>query len=132
MWAELLTNPAGITSIYGGSLPPLQGVHIHEVSLNREGPTLKVRFDLSEYPERAPRKWVSQGFNTVQIELCLSGVRDVALTGFGTDPIADIILTRTNSIEMELVSAQARIKATADSVFISNISAYLDDREGGS
>ncbi|WP_153545116.1 Imm50 family immunity protein [Streptomyces sp. RB17] len=38
-----------------------------------DGPTLKLRLDLTRYPDQPPHKWVAQGFNTVQIELCLSG-----------------------------------------------------------
>ncbi|WP_367136266.1 MULTISPECIES: Imm50 family immunity protein [Streptomyces] len=129
MWVELLSNPAGITSVYGGTVPPLEGVHIHEVTLSREGPLLKVRLDLPEYPAKAPKKWMTQGCDTVQIEISLGGVRDVTVFGFGTDPIADIILTRTDSIKVEVVSSQVRIQATADSAFVSSISAYQGGRQ---
>ncbi|WP_424887550.1 Imm50 family immunity protein [Streptomyces sp. XH2] len=129
MWTELLSNPAGIASVYGGTVPPLQGVHIHEVTLSREGPVLKVRLDLPEYPAKAPKKWMTQGFDTVQIELSLGGVRDVTVFGFGTDPIADIALVRTDSIKVEVMSSQVRIQANVDSVFLSSISAYQSGRQ---
>ncbi|MBP2403122.1 hypothetical protein SNS2_1737 [Streptomyces netropsis] len=126
MWTEFLENSAGIEGVYAGTPPVLEAVHIHEIGLNRDGPVLKLRFDLPEYPAKAPKKWESQGYNTVQVELCLGGVRDIALDGFSSDPIADIVLSGGEVIDVEVVSSDTRIRASADTVFISSISAYLD------
>lgn len=87
---------------------------------------LKLRLDLPEYPADAPKKWVSQGFNTVQLEIGLGGVRDVTLEGFSSDAVADIALRGGETVEMEVVSSDIHLRATADALFILNISAYLD------
>ncbi|MCZ4515936.1 Imm50 family immunity protein [Streptomyces sp. ActVer] len=127
-WTALLENPEGIDSVFQGSPPPLEGVHIHEVGLNREGPTLRVRFDLSDYPAQAPRKWQLQGFNTVQVELLFGGLRSVEISGFSVEPVGDITLTRDETVHVVISSNETSIRAVADTVSITKTAAYLDDR----
>ncbi|MFF4716764.1 Imm50 family immunity protein [Streptomyces eurythermus] len=126
-WTSALNNPHGIDAIYHGSPPELNGVHVHEVALHQDGPTLKLRFDLPIYPSQPPGKWAAQGFNTVQVEISLSGVRDITLDGFGTNIVADVSLTKKNDITVVVTSPETRLKATSDFAFISQLSAYAND-----
>lgn len=125
-WTSLVQNPEGITSVYGGVVPPLTGVRIHALVLDREGPQLRVRFDLPVYPERAPKKWTVQRFNTVQVELAFGGLGEVDLRGFSVDPVGDICLTGGEQLQVDIVSADVRVRASAESVYISDLSAYAD------
>jgi len=127
-WTALLENPEGIDSIFQGSPPRLEGVHIHEVGLNREGPALRVRFDLPDYPVQAPRKWQLQGFNTVQVELLFGGLRSVEISGFSVEPVGDIALTRDEMVRVVISSNGTSIQAVADSVSIAKTAAYLNAR----
>ena len=127
-WTALLENPEGIDSIFQGSPPRLEGVHIHEVGLNREGPALRVRFDLPDYPVQAPRKWQLQGFNTVQVELLFGGLHSVEISGFSVEPVGDITLTRDEMVRVVISSNGTSIQAVADSVSIAKTAAYLNDR----
>src|ERR1700730_13283023 len=63
-WADLLDDPAKVRSIYGDDVPSLDSVHLHEITLHRDGARLTLRFDLSKYPTDPPKKWQAQGFNT--------------------------------------------------------------------
>ena len=126
-WTALLENPEGIDSIYQGVPPQLEGVHIHEVSLNREGPALRVRFDLPDYPDHPPRKWQLQGFNTVQVELLFGGLSSVEINGFSVQPVGDILLTRDGKVHVAISSNETNIRAVADIVYTAKVSAYLND-----
>ncbi|MGW1803452.1 Imm50 family immunity protein [Streptomyces sp. NPDC002078] len=128
-WTSFLHNPEGITSIYQGAPPDLTGVHLHEAALHVDGPTLKLRLDLTRYPDQPPRKWVAQGFNTVQIELCLSGLKTVALEGFGTQISANVSLGKEGGegVFVEVISPETRIRAVANTVFISKLTAYINE-----
>ncbi|MET8690180.1 Imm50 family immunity protein [Streptomyces sp. NPDC004732] len=129
-WTSLVRNPEGITSVYGGAVPPLTGVRIHSVVLDRDGPQLRVRFDLCEYPEAAPKKWAAQRFNTVQVELSFGGLDDVELRGFSVDPVGDILLTGGARLSLEVMSADVQVRASAQSAYISDLSAYADVPQG--
>jgi hypothetical protein len=126
-WTALLENPEGIDSIFQGSPPRLEGLHIHEVGLNREGPALRVRFDLLDYPARPPRKWQLQGFNTVQVELLFGGLHSVEISGFSVEPVGDITLTRDETVHVVVTSNGTSIHAVADTVSVAKVTAYLND-----
>ncbi|MDT9691001.1 Imm50 family immunity protein [Streptomyces sp. P9(2023)] len=123
-WTSLLTNPLGIENIYGGYVPELTAVHLHEINFSREGPMMALRFDMPSYPETPPKKWAVQGFNTVQVTLTFAGVQDVSLTGFTFDPVVDIAMSRGDGVRLEIHSASIRLRASADAAHMAEISAY--------
>ncbi|MEU3526900.1 Imm50 family immunity protein [Streptomyces sp. NPDC038707] len=126
-WTSALNNPHGIDAVYQGSPPELNGVHVHEISLHEDGPTLRLRIDLPLYPVHPPRKWAAQGFNTVQIEISFSGIQDITLKGFGTNIVADISLSKKHGINVAVTSPETQLKASSEFAFISNLTAYTND-----
>ncbi len=124
-WVSLLHNPEGITSVHEGSPPDLLGVRLHEVVLHRDGPTLRPPPDLRRFPDRPPRTWAAQGFDTLQVEISLSGVREVEVAGFGTAVTADVRLGADNGVTLDVTSPETRVRAVAASVFVSKLSALL-------
>ncbi|MFE1953759.1 Imm50 family immunity protein [Streptomyces sp. NPDC059524] len=128
-WVSLLHNPEGITAVYQGAPPALRGVRLHEVTLLREGPTLRLRLDLPAYPARPPSKWAAQCFDTVQVEISFSGLSSVSLTGFGKDITADISLTRADGITVSATAPGFRLQASAASALLSTLTAYADSQQ---
>ncbi|MFB8138248.1 Imm50 family immunity protein [Streptomyces parvus] len=126
-WIALLNNPEGINATYLQDPPDLRGVRIHEVSLQAEGPTLKLRFDLPAYPDHPPRKWLAQKYNTVQVELSFSGLKSISLSGFGTDIFADVSLTGEGGVNVKATSPGFHLQANAMTVFVSRLSAYANE-----
>ncbi|WP_078841194.1 Imm50 family immunity protein [Streptomyces acidiscabies] len=126
-WASLLHNSEGISAVYGGDVPDLRDVQVHEVALLRDGPTLKIRLDLPGYPEAPPRKWALQGFNTVQVEFSFGALREVLVEGFSVEVRADISVEEEDGRVKLGVSAEGvRIEAVAETFYLSKISAYTD------
>ncbi|WP_367323547.1 Imm50 family immunity protein [Streptomyces sp. HUAS ZL42] len=125
-WTSLIHNPEGISAVYQDTPPDLSNVLMREVILHEDGPTLRLRVDLPRYPDQPPRKWIAQGFNTVQIELLFSGLRAIALEGFGSEVTADIVLAQDNGVSIEVTSPETHIRAVADTAYISNLTAYTN------
>ncbi|MDV5146879.1 Imm50 family immunity protein [Streptomyces sp. SBC-4] len=123
-WASLLSNPWAIKRVYDGNPPELVSVPLHAVDLNREGPTLSLRFDMPIFPENPPKKWTAQGFDAVQVTLTLGGVRNVSFSGFTTSPVVEITLTARNGVELTVRSPAVEIHAAALTVHIAHVSAY--------
>ncbi|MGW6395867.1 Imm50 family immunity protein [Streptomyces sp. NPDC055103] len=123
-WTSLLSNPLAIERIYDGNPPELVSVPLHAVDLNREGPTLSLRFDMPTFPENPPKKWAAQGFNTVQVTLTLGGVRNVSLSGFTADPVVDVAMSAGNGVELMVRSPSVELNAAALSAHIAHVSAY--------
>ncbi|MEV5613631.1 Imm50 family immunity protein [Streptomyces sp. NPDC052225] len=126
-WTSLLHNPEGINALYQGNPPELCGVRVHEVTLQTQGPTLKLRLDLPEYPAQPPRKWADQKFNTVQVEVSFSGLRSASLTGFKRDISADVSLTEGDGVGVSVTAPGVHLQANAATAFISTLTAYVDE-----
>ncbi|MEU2148838.1 MULTISPECIES: Imm50 family immunity protein [Streptomyces albovinaceus subgroup] len=135
-WTALLNNPEGINATYLQDPPDLRGVRIHEVSLQVEGPTLKLRFDLPAYPDHPPRKWLAQKYNTVQVELSFGGLKSISLSGFGTDISADVsitgeggvnVKTGEGGVNVEATSPGFHLQANAMTASVSRLSAYANE-----
>ncbi|MBL1081232.1 hypothetical protein JK359_04445 [Streptomyces actinomycinicus] len=126
-WTSLVRNPEGLEAVYQGDPPDLSGVRVHEVALHEDGPTLRIRLDLPRYPDQPPRKWAVQGFNTVQVEISMGNLHAITLEGFTTSTTANVSLTAKDGVTLGLTSSGTHIKATADFVFISGLSAYVNE-----
>lgn len=105
-------------------IPPLAGAHLHELTLDRDGPSLTLRFDLAEYPSPPPAKWRTQGFNKVQLALTFGGLREVEVRGFTSSLLVDISLTRDAGLTVAVQSPDITLYAKADFAFLSKVSGY--------
>ncbi|MGC4758564.1 Imm50 family immunity protein [Micromonospora trifolii] len=125
-WIDLVTNPKGIQEIFPEGPPSLSGISLHELVVEREGPTVRLRLDLPAYPANPPAKWLRAGFNTVQVELLFGGVSELRLVGISTEVIADMEIRPANGVSLEVRSASMVVSAVAASVTVSVVGAYLD------
>ncbi|MFG2050517.1 Imm50 family immunity protein [Micromonospora sp. NPDC048935] len=128
-WLDIIEDPRGVRSIYGSNDPPsLEKVLLHEVVLQRDGPSAVLRFDLPESPTSAPKKWRDQGFNVVQVGLTMIGVKDLSLTGWNHRGWASMELTsQDDSLMLEVLWGSARIRVQANAAAVTSISAYAGD-----
>ncbi|MFY1583559.1 Imm50 family immunity protein [Micromonospora sp. WMMD734] len=127
-WIDLVTNPQGLREVFNQNPPLLNGVSLHELVVDREGPTLQLKLDLPAYPANPPAKWIRCGFNTVQIRLLFGGVSDLRLVGISTEVVADVDIKAGDGVVLELRSPSMFVSASAASVTVSKLEAYVDGR----
>ncbi|MGC5054687.1 Imm50 family immunity protein [Micromonospora sp. DT48] len=125
-WLDLVTNPQGLREIFGAETPPLVGVGLHGVEIDREGPTLRLRLDLPTYPSNPPVKWRRNGYNVVQVELLLGGVSDISIRGVSVNMLVDVDIKSDGRLALKISSPTLNMIAMATSVTVSKIDAYLD------
>lgn len=124
-WLDALDDDRGVRAIYGNKIPPLGPVKIHEVSMHNEGPRVMLRFDLTDYPENPPKKWVDQGFNVVQVQLMLVGILDFSLQGWSHDSTIDLSLKKEGKVVRVAGFAESiRMIIISEAALITSISAY--------
>jgi hypothetical protein len=81
-WTSVFSGARGISAIYGSKIPSLGGVRVHEIRAEREGPVLKIRFDLSDFPDNPPEKWRLSGLTWFSLKLFLLESGRLALVVF--------------------------------------------------
>jgi hypothetical protein len=127
-WLDLLSDDKPIRSIFGETIPTLEGADLHEVSLHHDGPRVMLRFDLADFPKTPPRKWVIQGANTVQLELMLLGTEDLEIRGWSTKMGTHVSMFRHDdgSIVVDIDSDSFHFHVRSAIVLVHRISGHLD------
>jgi hypothetical protein len=132
-WLTLLQNPEGIQHIFGYA-PSLERANIVEVVLSPSA--LLLSFELKEFPEHPPEKWIAQKHTLVQLQFrCFGAVKLELNSSVATNGIADLILLKGEDglIHLKTDNSGLHIKAVFEYLYLSKILAYAvwdsDDRE---
>jgi hypothetical protein len=91
-WYELAMNPSAISSLYV-EVPPLQSVHIRELTLEHTGNVL-VSIDLPKLPNKVPIRWKRQVYVTMYLQLQLFHVQQLHLSGWSTSNLVDLSIRK--------------------------------------
>ncbi|MEZ5944332.1 MAG: Imm50 family immunity protein [Planctomycetaceae bacterium] len=125
-WSTLLLRKQAVESIYS-TTPPLVGVRLHEVRQHEDGPRVSLRFDLNDFPDKPPQKWLTSKFNRVQLTLMLIDVQDFTMKGWGTNNIGDIeIVAAGGGVNLVFDAPSVHIACSAGYLDIEGVSAYLN------
>ncbi|MET9881258.1 Imm50 family immunity protein [Actinacidiphila glaucinigra] len=119
-----LSNPKPILAVYGDAVPTLDEVRIEELCLSVNGPTLRLRFDLSKFPINPPDKWRRDGLDVVQVEIAFGGLRGISIDGFSVDSICDLKIRKDGVVSFSSESESVNLRGVADTATILRVSAY--------
>ena len=89
-WTEHLHNPLALSG-YFNSRDGLDDVEVHECVLHRDGPHLRLRFDLSRFPDRPSPRWGASA-NRAQVTMAFWGVGEFDLRGAGTEMVGALTI----------------------------------------
>jgi Immunity protein 50 len=124
-WLDSVSDPRPVRAIYGDHVPSLERTSLHEVSLHRDGPRAVIRFDLADFPDHPPKKWLERGYDVVQVQIMLVGIWRFSLEGWTTEPVVNIEIAKENGgIKLFASDGPVRIEINSDVAIISSISAY--------
>lgn len=123
-WIETISNPIPVLSIYGSEPPTLKDVRIEEIRLSPDGPTLRLRFDLPQFPKHPPAKWLRAGMNTVQLEVSFGSLHEISIGRIATDSICDLKLRKSDVLHFTATSRTVELRGVSDEATILRVSAY--------
>jgi Immunity protein 50 len=127
-WLDCVDRAEMIREIFDRVEPRLDEIRLHEVTLHHDGPSVSLRFDLSEFPVVPPTKWVEAGYDTVQLRLALDDVSEIAIEGWSNDNRGKMDIQRHSptSLSVEFQSRRSKLRVVCHFARIDRISAYLD------
>lgn len=121
-------NPEILAALYTGEPGPGR-VPLHEVTLHRDGPTLRLRFDMPTFPDKPPKKW-HPAFDTAQLTLGLYGVEKLEMTGFHPSERGALFLDRVEGkVQLRYTSSTCSISAAGLFARIEKMSGYCSGEE---
>jgi hypothetical protein len=118
-----LENPQAIKSLFGDAIE-LSAIQLHEVVLHRDGPVLRLRFDIPILPEQLPKKWQA-GVNTTQLSLAAWGLQSLQMEGWASNNGGELSVTADGELKRLTFNGEKCIlNAICEILRIENISAY--------
>lgn len=127
-WIEFLDNNGFLGQLYPDGAPSLETVRLHELQLLQDGPTVSLRFDLSEYPSTPPEKWCAARANTLQVRLLGIGVQKLEILGWTSNNLGRLILRQVPmGLLAEFQCDECRVVAVFDHIRVDSVAAYRDE-----
>lgn len=123
-WIETVSNPQPVLAVYGDAVPTLEDVRIEEICLSPDGPTLRLRFDLSTFPEDPPAKWRRDGMDVVQLEVSFGGLHEISIGQLSTNSVCSLKIRKDELLQFSAESESVKLQGVADEATILRISAY--------
>jgi hypothetical protein len=128
VWTENLVEATALEAIYGRDTPSLEGINLHGIDIQRDGPRVTLRFDLREFPKQPPKKWEISRFNRVQLRLLAVGVSELQINGLQSSCILDLNITEEKgAIRLSADSDAMKIDIVTEHLIIDSVSAYRDE-----
>jgi hypothetical protein len=125
-WVDLVHWSQGVRAVFGPRSPSLNGIELREARF--VGHSLRLDFDLADYPEEPPPKWRAKSADTVRLMLDASPMQDLLVTRWGTCGRADLTLTRHDGlIDLMLEGRGVRLSMTTETVCLLSMSAHTDE-----
>ncbi len=126
-WVDSLDDARSITAVFGQAAVLSGSVNVHEFVVHRDGPQVRLRFDLDDFPTDPPRKWLIDGFNTVQVDLCLVDVVEFSINGVARLMRSHIEISRLDGlIVTRLQSGDVSLLARSRFAAIVGLRPYVD------
>lgn len=123
-WTAAVANPQSLAQLPAdvGTLP----VDLHEVIAHRDGPSVRLRFDLPVVPDPVPARWDADA-NRTQVRLACFDVKAFSLSGFVTmlsgrlsaQPVGD-------AWDVQFRSGDVVLTVRASLIRVESLSGYRD------
>ena len=124
-WYHLAENAKSVTSTFT-SLPTLDEIWVSYIELDREGSTLRLRFDVEDFPDCPPAKWAPE-FNQVQLTVDFSDVKALCIDGWGRENRAKLTATiEEGRPSIVIQGSECSLRFTCYAFRIMLISGYWD------
>lgn len=125
-WIDLTRNPKSITHLYN-VVPELKQVEVSQISLNPDGPMLKINIDLPIYADHVPQRWGTHP-NTVCAEIDFWCIDNLIINGFTRMPILNFQFERENEYIAVVASGEkCSINFTCNDIFIQRVTGYHNE-----
>ena len=116
-WTQLLTDAIYVQRIYSHP-PDLSKVSIYEVVLDREASKLGLRFDIGDYPDRPPEKWIASQFNCAHFTIHVVGISMLRISGWSHEMVGSLEIEKVDS-GVRVVFSNGQVSIECEGAFLS-------------
>ena len=120
MWHKNLERNMFISNLYT-EIPQLVNVRIAQIKILDEGDKATIIFDMPNFPDKPPKKWMNLGYNTAIVQLDFFDIKEIMLKSISnryranieisTDEIDTITVNVTGSVEAKIKARVGMIQS---------------------
>jgi Immunity protein 50 len=125
-WDRFLSNREDLSALYV-SIPMLDIVTLRSVHFNRLGPTVTLRIDLAEFPDRPRQEWTDAGCDRLEFQLQLLDVEslEMAQVSLPAEMKLSVHLLEDRRLKVAARAGVSELKLTCkDHIRVGRINAY--------
>ncbi len=122
---EHIENSKALTTLFGEGFDILD-VNLHEVVIHRDGPSLRLRFDIAQVPQSQPSRW-PVGSNTTQVVLKAGSIEELQIAGFTNECRGSLrSLTDQCGRLLEFNASGCSLKCKFASLRVESVTGYIN------
>lgn len=122
---EHIENPKALTALFGEGFD-IFDVNLHEVVVHRDGPSLRLRFDIPQVPRSTPSRWPT-GANTTQVVLQAGSIEELQIAGFSNECRGSLqSLTNQGGKLLEFNGSGCSLKCKFASLRVESVTGYIN------
>jgi hypothetical protein len=126
MWTDFIANPQSVLGLYHEP-PSLAQVDLFNIEMSRDGPLIRLKIGLDEFPSRPSPRWRRIEANAVTLELLLVGAERVRLDGWSTTNVVNIEIQRLSCdmLQAEVSGPTCVLNCKCAYVYVEAVTPYL-------
>lgn len=126
-WADFVDNPEQVAAYYDGT-EGLARFSLHEITVTRNGPGVRLRGDVSRFPDRPSPRWPT-GANQAQVTLSLWGLDSLEISGCGTAMVGRLVCSAAgdSGVAVQFDWPGGTVKGRCDLLRLDRITAYVKE-----
>lgn len=125
MWYEYVDKNRFLLNLYN-SIPILANVGIHELKLSEEGDRLTLKFDMPQYADNPPKKWIEANYNRTIVELDFFCIKEICLNTVNRDYKGDIEISKQNDGFLHLdIHGNVQVHLIAEACLLQSVTGYF-------
>lgn len=127
MWYENLENSKFIKSLYI-NVPQIVNVRIAKLEVLDEGNRVSISFDMPCYPDKIPKKWENEDYNTVFISLDFFSIHHISMNSSSSCYIGSLdVQEKEDGLLAISIKGTLNLEVIAESGLVQSVRGYYND-----
>jgi len=97
-WSAAVADPRRLREVLGAPPPPLSDFSLVSLHIDERDATVALEFHALAIPTGAVGLWLARGHNAVEFSLLCTGVEDLAIDGWSTEPIESVTVDKASVV----------------------------------
>ncbi|GAB3257977.1 Imm50 family immunity protein [Chitinimonas naiadis] len=125
LWVDALDNKQAVTTLFE-RYDDFVHIDLHEMTAHRDGPVLRLWFDIRRAPSPLPAKW-QDGCNTTQFIITVWQIKDLEVYGWAKSLAGELRIAQAEQgYQLGFFSTECRFTVRCALLHIERMTGYVN------